>query len=114
MANTTSAMRNNIETLQPAGSTTGSGNILAIPPSFVYHNIYITGSAGVAAGAIQVESSDDPNYAGTWVPVGGGPITIVASKKVGVNFTGAYQFIRAGISTPVAGGTVQVTYEGHP
>lgn len=95
-----------------SAATTGNGIPVAIPPSFLHHTVTVKGSAGVDAGAIQIEASDDADYAGTWAPIGGGPVTVVASSEIQVTFEGLYQFIRARISTNVTGGTATVTYTG--
>lgn len=102
-------------TLQAAGSTTGNGAIIALPPSFRNHTVIITGAAGVTAGAIQIETSNDPTMTNTAAPVGGGPVAVVAGADVVVNFTGLFNFLRARISTTISGGGapgVQVVYEG--
>ena len=94
--------------------TTGNGNVLAIPPSFRHHTIIIKGNSTIAAGAIQIETANEYNYAGTWAQVGGGPITVVDGADVVYNFEGVFNFIRARISTTItgAGGSVSVAYEG--
>ena len=93
--------------------TTGSGTIVAPPPSFRNHTFLIKGSSGVGAGAIQIESSNDPADAGTWAPVGSGPITVVASSKLLAQFSGIFSFLRARISTTVTGGgSLTATYVG--
>lgn len=106
-----SATRGVPVTLQDA-LTTGNGREIAIPDSFKNHTITITGSAGVASGAIQIEASDEAGYAGTWAQVGGGPVTVIASAKQVLNFTGVYRFLRTRISTTIGSGTVTVSYEG--
>lgn len=111
MATTTAAMRGVLALLQSV-ATTGNGNVLGIPHSMKHHNVTIKGSAGVAAGAIQVEAADDPTYSGTWASIGGGPVTVVASSELQVTFEGTYQNIRARISTNVTGGTVTVSHVG--
>lgn len=90
------------------------GSVLAIPPSFLHHKIYIIGSAGVASGAVQAESSDIYNYAGTWAQIGGGPITVIADTILQLDFIGLYSFIRVRVSTAIGGGTVTVKYLGAP
>lgn len=95
--------------------TTGNGNIIAIPPSFRNHTIIITAASGVTSGAIQIECANDPADAGTWAQIGGGPITVSAGVDLLSQFTGIYNFLRARISTTIAGGagpSVTVTYEG--
>lgn len=115
MANQISPMRGVLETIQNA-QTSGNGTILAIPNSFRRHSLYIKGSVGspISAGAVQPESSSDPTYTGTWGQIGGGPVTVVDSTEIVINFEGVYQFIRCGISTPIVGGTVTVNYLGQP
>lgn len=112
MAFVLAASRGQLSTLQAAGSTTGNGTVLAIPDSFNRHTITIKGSAGIASGAVQVEAADVYNYSGTWAPIGGGPVSAVASASLQVTFNGLYRFIRARISTNIGGGTIGVTYEG--
>jgi hypothetical protein len=97
-----------------SAATTGNGNVVAPPVSFNNHVIIIKGAGGVASGAVQVESADDPDYTGTWAQIGGGPTTVVDVTELMVTFTGAYPFIRARVSTVVAGGTVTCTYAGRP
>lgn len=100
-------------TLQDA-ATSGNGTAIAIPPSFRFHKINIKVSAGVSAGAIQPETADTPAYAGTWNPLGGGPIDIsaLASNEFEYNFEGIYSALRGRLSTGMTGGTVTVTYTG--
>lgn len=99
-------------TLQSA-ATTGNGTAIAIPSSFRRHKLTIVCSAGVSAGAIQPETAKDASYAGTWAPLGGGPITVpAASTAFEYTFEGIFAAFRARISTTVADGTVTVTYEG--
>lgn len=94
-----------------SAATTGAGTAAAIPPSFHDHNFYIKGSSGVNAGAIQLESADDPTYTGTWNPQGN-PITVVASSELSITLAGIFPALRARISTTVTGGTVDVNYVG--
>lgn len=83
--------------------TTGNGDVVCPPPSFRNHTITIFGATGVSAGAIQVETSDDPTFSGTWVPQGT-PITVVASAQVDKELVGVFTAIRARISTTISGG----------
>jgi hypothetical protein len=75
-------------------------------------NWVIDGSAGVASGAVVIESSNDPNYAGTWMVVAG-PTTVVASAQLGAkaDFVPG-GFVRARVSTTIGGGTVTVWLNG--
>lgn len=99
-----------------AATTTGNGDIVAPPMSFRNHQLLVTSAAGVSAGAIQPETSNDNTDAGTWAPIGGGPVTVpAASTDAIIEFTGIYRFIRARISTTISGGTapsVTVQYLG--
>jgi|HubBroStandDraft_2_1064218.scaffolds.fasta_scaffold538396_2 hypothetical protein len=101
--------------------TTGNGDIVAPPPSFRNHTFIITASAGTTSGAIQIETGTSPTDAGTWAaittPVASiaNPVTVIASTDILVTLTGLFQFLRARISTTVAGGgspSVTVTYNG--
>lgn len=106
-----SALRGSRVTLQSA-ATTGSGTVIAVPTSARNHKLFIRGSAGIASGAVQPETSSDPAYTGTWGQIGGGPVSLVASTELIVEFSGVYQFIRCRVSTTVVGGTVTVEYLG--
>lgn len=67
--------------------------------------VYVVWSAGVGAGAVTIESSFDPAYAGTWAP-----LQVVtqtgASRQDIVQITGAHAALRTRVSTTVTGGTV--------
>jgi hypothetical protein len=106
-----SATRGVPYTLQFA-ATTGNGLVIAIPNSFRKHKVTITPSVGVSAGAVQIETSNSNTFGGTWAPVGGGPLTLVANTQQSIDFEGIFPFIRVRVSTNVVGGTVTVTYEG--
>jgi len=111
---TIAAMRGVPVTLQSA-ATTGNGTVLAIPANFNNHKIIIKGATGVTSGAIQPETADAYDYAGTWAPIGGGPIT-VAAAELEYSWIGIMKFLRVRISTDVAGGagpSVTVTYVGN-
>ena len=96
-----------------SAATTGSGNIVDTKGAVAQGQIWITWSAGCGAGAVQIETSDDPTYAGTWAPFGS-PITwTAASKKDIVNVPVAIGAVRARISTTVTGGTIDVTWQGY-
>lgn len=94
---------------------TGTSESLAVPPSFQQHSILISASSGVTSGAVQIETSNTVDDALTWAQVGGGPISVVAATDIIYNFAGVFRFIRARISTTIAGGatpTATVVYNG--
>src|SRR5262245_3220064 len=94
-----------------SGVTTGTSAAIAFNDCQSV-NWIIEGSAGVGAGAVVIESSDDPSYSGTWIVVAG-PTTVVASAKLGgkADFPQG-GFVRARVSTTVTGGTVSVFLNG--
>lgn len=106
-----SAMRGVPVTLQDA-QTSGNGMVIAIPDSFKHHTITIKGSTGVSAGAVQPETANEYNYAGTWAPLGASPTTVVSNTESVVDFELVARFLRVRITTPVLDGTVTVVYEG--
>jgi hypothetical protein len=106
------AMRGTLVTLQDAQTALGAGLVIAIPDSFKNHTIYIIGNGAVGAGAVQIETTDDGTFSGTWAPIGGGPVTVVANAEVIITFIGVYKFLRVRISTVVTVGTVTVKYVG--
>lgn len=101
-------------------TTTGNGNVLAIPPSFRHHNFMVTAASGVTSGAVTIETSNDPNDAGTWAVVimdksVANPLTVAAGADLLMAYSGMLNFVRARISTTIAGGgspSVTVTYVG--
>ncbi len=106
--------------LQPAlAAGAADGNVLAIPNSFRHHNFLIrTTNATVSAGAVSIETSNDPNDANTWALIDpvesvANPVTPVAGTDILINYIGVLNFVRARISTAITGGaTVQVQYLG--
>ena len=97
--------------LQDAEAT-GNGQVISIPVGCKNHSFYIKANGAVMTGAIQLESSSGGDYAGTWAPIGGGPIALVSNAELIYSVTGAFLFVRARISTSVTGTTVTVTYVG--
>jgi hypothetical protein len=68
---------------------------------------YIVGSAGIGAGAVQVEEAHADDYAGAWAP-NGSPVNAVVSGEATVKITGVSAAMRARISTAIVGGTVDI------
>lgn len=86
----------------PAGSTTGAGTALDNNGSCANHTLVTVASAGVAAGAVQLQGSiDNVNWANL-----GSPVTLTASTVQTASVVAAFQFVRANVSTTVTGGTV--------
>lgn len=87
----------------PAGSTTGAGTGLDNGGSCANHTLVTISSAGISAGAVQLQGSvDNVNWANI-----GTPLTLTASTVQATNATGSpFQFVRANVSTGVTGGTV--------
>lgn len=99
--------------LQDTVSATGGGTPVCPLHTMRQHQVLIKSGAGVASGAVQIECTEDPSYAGTWAPIGGGPITVpAASTELAYNFDGIYKAIRGRISTIIGGGTIDVIYTG--
>ena|SRR6185312_358626 len=88
----------------PAGSTTGAGpSVLDNGGAAANHTLVTIASAGVSAGAVQLQGSlDNVNWANL-----GTPLTLTASTVQTTSVAGApFQFIRANVSTNLTGGTV--------
>lgn len=98
---------------QQDAATSGNGTVLALPPSFRNHTWIITGAGTVTTGTVQIEASNDPADAGTWVAIGA-LTTILSGVDLMITATGLLNFVRARIVTAVtgAGGSVTVLYEG--
>lgn len=88
-------------------ATSGNGNACDLRGQGREHTLYITGSAGISAGAVQLETAPSPDYTGTWAALGS-PVTAVASSVAVAQVTGCFGALRARISTTVVGGTVDV------
>jgi len=88
-------------------ATTGNGLAYDLQGTIKNLSIYIEGSAGVGAGAVQLETATDPAYAGTWHAIGS-PVTVSASTQKLVQLAGVVGAVRARISTTVTGGTCSV------
>lgn len=93
--------------------TTGTSAVIAIPAKFWNHTFFITGSSGISAGKVQIETSSLVNYSGTWFPIGSEQ-TLVASTQLVVTVAEVFLFFRARVTTDVVGGTVSVDYLGYP
>jgi hypothetical protein len=106
------ASLNGVPLALQSAATTGNGDIVAVPVSVKSNVLVIKGSSGVASGAVQVEAADDPTYASTWQQIGGGPVTVLADTELMVTWTDRYPFVRARVSTVIAGGTVTCSYFG--
>ena len=65
---------------------------------------YVVGGAGVSAGAVTIEESHDPNYAGAWTPIGAA-VTVIVGVAAPSRFAGTAKAVRARITTPLTGGT---------
>jgi hypothetical protein len=88
-------------------ATTGNGEAIEVQGVRLV-TAYIIGSAGISAGAVQLEHSHDKGYTGTWAALGAAT-TVVANAVVAISFPPtALKAIRARISTAVVGGTVSV------
>ncbi len=105
---------------QQDAQTTGNGTIVACPPSVRNHTWIVTAAAGVTSGAVIIETSDDPADSGTWAVVPmlnsiANPLTVAAGADLMMEHSGILNFVRARISTTIAGGgapSVTVNYRG--
>lgn len=86
-------------------ATTGNGAELDLKGSCREHTLYIEGSAGISAGAVQLETAAEPGYTGTWAAIGSA-VTVTATAIKIVQFSGVLGVVRARISTNMTGGTV--------
>jgi hypothetical protein len=76
--------------------------------NFERFRVYHIGTAGVTAGAIQIEHSPDPSFSGTWLVLAT-PDTVAANavKSIAIGVS-VLRYVRARISTAVTGGTVDL------
>jgi hypothetical protein len=69
---------------------------------------WVTFSAGTSAGAVKIESADDPNFAGEWAT----EATVtwsIANKQLSALVEGPFNALRVRISTAIVGGTVSIS-----
>jgi hypothetical protein len=120
MAATIAAAMSGVPVNQQTAASTGNGTILALPPSFRNHTWIVTAAAGVTSGAVTIETSNSDADTATWavVPMANSvanPLTVTAGADLMMEHTGLLNFVRARISTTIAGGgapSVTVVYEG--
>lgn len=98
-------MLTNASAQNATGTTIGSGFMARCRESA----IYLKPTASITAGAIQVESADDPNYTGTWAAIGSA-LTLTAGTQTLVQVTGVHMALRTRISTGVTNGTVTTVF----
>jgi hypothetical protein len=106
------ALSATLQSAQTTGNGTAVKTLTASDTGVREHTIYIIGSAGVSAGAVQFETATTSDYAGTWAPLGAA-VTVGSDTTQIVQVTGALLWIRARISTNIANGTVTVEYVGN-
>jgi hypothetical protein len=90
-----------------SGATTGNGSAVQLNGLGREVTFYIIGSAGISAGAVQLEEAHDQDYTGTWAPIGAAQTVTAGAVKV-VHSTGCVGAVRARISTNIVDGTVTV------
>jgi hypothetical protein len=73
---------------------------------------YVSWSAGVVSGVVQIETADSSTYTGTWAPIATITFSGTAPKQDYAAVTGSYSAIRHRISTVVVGGTVSTRIDG--
>lgn len=109
-----------VKTLLQDAATTGNGESLSIPRSILYHAFYIRGNGTIGAGAVTLETADDPDYAGTWAALPSytdptlnvNPITVTSNAEKVYTYIGSLAAVRARITTTVTTTSVTVTYLG--
>lgn len=105
--------------LQSVASSAGNGNewnCRGISGNYLF--TIETSNATVSAGGVTFEEAPSSGYAGTWAPIAA-EILPVANSVITVRVTGAFNIVRARISTGVTGGAkvtcrvqTPVTWEG--
>lgn len=114
MSATVVAAMSGVPVNMQTAATTGNGTVIAPPFPFRNHNIMITGITGTTAGAISIETSNDPNDAGTWA-LATTAVTVIQTTDLLTQLTGIFMFLRARVSTTISGGStpgVNVVYVG--
>lgn len=87
-----------------AQSATGAGTVVDFGSAHQQITIAITASAGVSAGAVALEVSQDNT---NWFR--GTPVTQSAPGVTQANQSGAWRYARGNVTTAITGGTVSAT-----
>lgn len=87
-----------------AQSATGAGVVADFGSAKTQTTIAITASAGVSAGAVALEVSQDNT---NWFR--GTPVTQSAPGVTQASITGAWRYARGNVTTTITGGTVSAT-----
>lgn len=87
-----------------AVSTTGAGSVVDFGSGKANITLAITASAGVSAGAVALEVSQDNT---NWFR--GTPVTQSAPGVTQANQGGAWRYARGNVTTAITGGTVSAT-----
>lgn len=90
-----------------AQSATGAGSVTDFGSAKQQVTLAITASAGVSAGAVALEVSQDST---NWFR--GTPVTQSAPGVTQVNQGGAWRYARGNVTTTITGGTVSATLMG--
>ena len=90
-----------------AQSATGAGTVADFGSAKQQITLAVTASAGVSAGAVALEVSQDNT---NWFR--GTPVTQSAPGVTQVNQGGAWRYARANVTTTITGGTVSATLMG--
>ena len=91
-------------------ATTGNGTAENIAGLGHEHCVYVQWASGVTAGVVSIETARLKDYTGTWAVIATANYNAAATDIY--EFGGAYKWIRARITTTVAGGSApSVTVE---
>lgn len=103
--------------IMSAKTASGTKSCVICPGQGIRNHTFTLRSSANITGAVQLETASDPDYTGVWAPLGGGPIdlsTIGAAGELEMQFSNVMiGVVRARITTIVAGGTLDVEYQGN-
>lgn len=88
--------------LLQSAATSGNGNVFHCRGHVGKYQLEVLGEGTISAGAIQWEEADDPDYTGTWRPLGPA-VTPVSGEYVTQDYEGGLRAVRARFSTSVSG-----------
>lgn len=89
-------------------------SVVVCPPQSAKNHTFTLKASANITGAVQIETATEPDYAGIWSPLGGGPIdlsVIGAAGELEFQFTNiSIIAARARITTVIGGGDLTVDY----
>ena len=87
------------------GATSGASVVLGVVAAKAV-TMFLIATAGVNGGAVQLETSADPDFQGAWAPLGS-PVAVVPGVTT-ISEAGLLAYLRVRVTQPVTGGAISI------